>query len=284
MLFFGFVARSATQSDIIDNNLSQSELTDDATADILPDGLLSTAQLAWLEQSDDTSKRLIGTADGLLASIELPPDSLEPGEVVFDEITGVTQTGTTLPSTQQHPPHSAHNMYNSYAFNPWKRFQGMLGSSISCLFDQDHMLQAELRHLRLALDDKTREVRELANAIQKAYSTIEELNRLHNDLLVNGLNTSVDVDASPANAVTERVSDVDVLLQQELMLDCGETEVADHGLDSCLESSDADTANNDDSSNTATMLDVLHDPLAELEQPESLEQCDPILQQPESLQ
>ena len=119
----------------------------------LADSLLSSSQLAWLEQNDD-AKRLLGGETEF-------NDVLEPGEIVFDDVPAVAKT--------------AHNLFNSYAFNPWKRFQGL---SVKTSFERDHLLESERRHLRLALEDKMGEVRELTANIQKAYETIDELRQI----------------------------------------------------------------------------------------------------------
>lgn len=269
--------RRSTQSD----GLPHTDISDDNHSDIL----LSTSQLAWLEQSDDT-KRLLASDPLCTEFSNVPPDGLEPGEVVFDD-TGVVPVAVSSAKTGGT---SAHNLYNSYAFNPWKRFQGVLGSSVSAVFERDSLLQSERRHLRLALDDKMREVRELTCNIQKAYETIDELRRLHGGLLhhVEELTESgSDVDElrrlhggllhhveELASNMTESGNDVDAILEQELILDCGVTEVSDQGLDSCLEQTDVDhSSSHDDNTAEANMLQVL----------EEVVKCDSSLNQHESV-
>jgi len=201
--------------------------------------------LAWLEQSDDT-KRLLANDPLCIEFSNGLPDGLEPGEVVFDDA-GVVPAAAMLAKTSNS---SAHNLFNSYAFNPWKRFQGALGVSASAAFQRDQLLQSERRHLRLALEDKMREVRELTCDIQKVYETIDELRRLHGELLVDA-NHGEDLTRS----ISETGNDVDAILEHGLILDCGGAEVSDQCLDSCLEPADVDGSN---SGNEASMLQALH--------------------------
>ena len=110
-------------------------------------------------------------------------DGLEPGEVVFEG--GVAQIGpTTKPSVS-----SAHNLYNSYAYNPWARFRNNAGLVVAPLTgaagicERDGVLHAELRHLHAALEEKTREVGELTRDLQNAYNTINKLRQIQNNAL-----------------------------------------------------------------------------------------------------
>jgi len=110
-------------------------------------------------------------------------DGLEPGEVVFEG--GVAQIGpTTKPSVS-----SAHNLYNSYAYNPWARFRDSAGSVVAPLTgsagfcERDGVLRAELRHLHAALEEKTREVGELTRDLQNAYDTINKLRQIQGNAL-----------------------------------------------------------------------------------------------------
>lgn len=125
-------------------------------------------------------------------------DGLEPGEVVFES--GVAQIGpTTKPAVL-----SAHNLYNSYAYNPWARFRENSGSVVAPLTgaagmcERDGVLRAELRHLHSALEEKTREVGELTRDLQNAYDTINKLRQIHNNTLpaqvppVNASATMID--------------------------------------------------------------------------------------------
>lgn len=117
-------------------------------------------------------------------------DELEPGEVVFEG--GVAQIG---PTTSAKPPtttsvSSAHNLYNSYAYNPWARFRDGAGSVVAALTgsaggicERDGVLRAEVRHLHAALEEKTREVGELTRDLQNAYDTINKLRQIQNNVL-----------------------------------------------------------------------------------------------------
>lgn len=71
---------------------------------------------------------------------------------------------------------SAHNLYNSYAPNPWSVYpsqgQESGGSPIESL-NKAH--QSELQHLRNALSEKTKEVQRLVQELEKAYNIIETL-------------------------------------------------------------------------------------------------------------
>jgi len=110
-------------------------------------------------------------------------DGLEPGEVVFEG--GVAQIGpTTKPSIS-----SSHNLYNSYAYNPWARFRDNAGLVVAPLTgaagvcERDGVLRAELRHLHAALEEKTREVGELTRDLQNAYDTINKIRQFQNNTL-----------------------------------------------------------------------------------------------------
>ena len=111
-------------------------------------------------------------------------DGLEPGEVVFEG--GVAQIGpaATKPSIS-----SAHNLYNSYAYNPWARFRDNAGSVVAPLTgaagicERDGVLRAEVRHLHTALEEKMREVSELTRDLQNAYDTINKLRQIQNSTL-----------------------------------------------------------------------------------------------------
>jgi len=110
-------------------------------------------------------------------------DGLEPGEVVFEG--GVAQIGPTTKLSVS----SAHNLYNSYAYNPWARFRNNAGLVVAPLTgaagicERDGVLRAELRHLHAALDEKRREVGELTRDLQNAYNTINKLRQIQNNAL-----------------------------------------------------------------------------------------------------
>jgi len=126
-------------------------------------------------------------------------DGLEPGEVVFEG--GVAQIGpTTKPSVL-----SAHNLYNSYAYNPWARFRDSAGSVVASLSgsagicERDGVLRAELRHLHAALEEKTREVGELTRDLQNAYDTINKLRQIQsNPLPTQVADTSAGIGEPPS--------------------------------------------------------------------------------------
>jgi len=116
-------------------------------------------------------------------------DGLEPGEVVFEG--GVAQIGPTSKPCVS----SAHNLYNSYAYNPWARFRDSAGTVVAPLTgaagicERDGVLRTELRHLHAALEEKTREVGELTRDLQNAYDTISKLRQIQN----SGLPAQVQV-------------------------------------------------------------------------------------------
>ena len=161
---------------------SDMDMSDVNAGDILPESLLSSAsQLSWFDQqTDDINKRTLPVLSDTPLEYPTPfpasalvPDGLEPGEVVSDD-------GGVAPSAPKNS--SAHNLFNSYAFNPWKRFQGALSSGSQALsgelFERSQLLQCELKHLRSAVEEKSREIGELTRDIQEAYKTITELRRL----------------------------------------------------------------------------------------------------------
>jgi len=142
----------------------------------------SAGGAVWQDTNVDSS-RLPPMTDALcpeLSSVGLA-DGLEPGEVVFEGGGGVAQVG---PATKPSSSASAHNLYNSYAYNPWARFRGSAGAVVAPLTaaaglcERDGVLRAELRHLRAALNEKTREVGELTRDLQSAYGTIDRLRQI----------------------------------------------------------------------------------------------------------
>jgi len=155
-------------------------------------------------------------------------DGLEPGEVVFEG--GVAQIGPTAKPTVS----SAHNLYNSYAYNPWARFRDNAGSVVAPLTgaagicEHDGVLRAELRHLHTALEEKTREVGELTRDLQNAYDTINKLRQIQNSTLptqsvdaqvaVNGapsLGESLDAGCATESAVPPFANKVDGMMPSE---------------------------------------------------------------------
>ena len=91
------------------------------------------------------------------------------------------QPSTTAPSFP-----SAHNQYNSYAYNPWSVYpgdsQGNSGAApagAKPVFRKENILESELQHLRSALSEKTKEVQRLTQELEKAYDIIEGLRQGH---------------------------------------------------------------------------------------------------------
>jgi len=143
----------------------------------------SGLQPIWQDTNvDNTRLPIIDPLCPELSTIGLA-DGLEPGEVVFEG--GVAQIGpTTKPAIL-----SAHNLYNSYAYNPWARFRDSAVSVVTPLTgatgicERDNVLRAELRHLHTALEEKTREVSDLTRDLQNAYDTINKLRQIHTNTL-----------------------------------------------------------------------------------------------------
>ena len=72
------------------------------------------------------------------------------------------------------PIESAHNQYNSYAFNPWKVFPEEK-IDVKPVFCKENIIESELAHLRSALSEKTKEVQLLTQQLEKAYDMIDQL-------------------------------------------------------------------------------------------------------------
>ena len=86
------------------------------------------------------------------------------------------------PSTSAPSFPSAHNQYNSYAYNPWSVYPGESHGSgggapagAKPVFRKENILESELQHLRSALSEKTKEVQRLTQELEKAYDIIETL-------------------------------------------------------------------------------------------------------------
>ena len=146
-------------------------------------GSVSSIQPVWQDTNSDNAR--LPVIDTLCPELSTTgfAEGLEPGEVVFEG--GVAQIGpTTKPSVS-----SAHNLYNSYAYNPWARFRDSAGSVVAPLTgaagicEHDGVLHAELRHLHAALEEKTREVGELTRDLQNAYDTINKLREVQHSTL-----------------------------------------------------------------------------------------------------
>lgn len=159
---------------------------------------VASVQPIWQDASIDSSR--LPVIDPLCPELSAAglADGLEPGEVVFES--GIAQIGpTTKPSIS-----SAHNLYNSYAYNPWTRFRENAGSVVAPLVgaaglcERDGVLRAELRHLHAALEEKTREVGELTHDLQIAYNTISKLRQLQNNTLPSQVDTPAAIDDSPS--------------------------------------------------------------------------------------
>lgn len=149
-------------------------------------GSVASIQPVWQDANIDSVR--LPVIDSLCPELSTAglADGLEPGEVVFEG--GVAQVGpTTKPAIS-----SAHSLYNSYAYNPWVRFRDSAGSVVAPLTgaagicERDGVLRAELRHLHAALEEKTREVGELARDLQNAYDTINKLRQIQTTALPAG--------------------------------------------------------------------------------------------------
>jgi hypothetical protein len=80
--------------------------------------------------------------------------------------------------TANGPETSAHNLFNSYAYNPWSGYpaQGQFGGGESKPVDsKEGILSKELEHLRTALSEKVKEVERLKVELDKSYCVIEQL-------------------------------------------------------------------------------------------------------------
>ena len=144
---------------------------------------VATIQPVWQDTNIDNVR--LPVIDPLCPELSTSglADGLEPGEVVFEG--GVAQIGPTAKPAVS----SAHNLYNSYAYNPWARFRDNAGSVVAPLTgaagicEHDGVLRAELRHLHTALEEKTREVGELTRDLQNAYETINKLRQIQSSTL-----------------------------------------------------------------------------------------------------
>ena len=79
---------------------------------------------------------------------------------------------------------SAHNLYNSYQYNPWNAYPntGQFGADGKAVDSKESILEKELQHLKLALSEKTKDVERLTAELEKAYAIIEQLKQ-HNQAL-----------------------------------------------------------------------------------------------------
>ena len=137
------------------------------------------------------------TLGGLQCGVIAEPldDELEPGEVIVSDL-GETPVVAQSSLAQPNQTSSAHNMYNSYGFNPWSQFLQTQQSGSSCvsastsggsagapsasIFNKENILKSELQHLRGSLSEKTCEVQRLTRELEKAYGMINRL-REHGD-------------------------------------------------------------------------------------------------------
>ena len=86
-------------------------------------------------------------------------------------------------------PGTAHNLYNSYTYNPWSAYpnQGQFGSAgKGAIESKEGILEKEMTHLKSALNEKTKEVERLRDELDKAYQMVEHL-KSQNMALSNSL-------------------------------------------------------------------------------------------------
>lgn len=107
-------------------------------------------------------------------------DSLEPGEVVVEGLQPTMSMTKVSSSVLNGSIASAHNMYNSYAVNPWNRYKVAAAAAVGpkvgeAIFDREQILQTELVHLRGSLSEKTKEVDQLSKELEIAYELIGKL-------------------------------------------------------------------------------------------------------------
>jgi len=169
------------------------------TSSTVAGSVAASIQPVWQDASMDNTRLPVIEALCPELAVAGLADGLEPGEVVFEG--GVAQIG---PTTTAKPTSvsSAHNLYNSYAYNPWARFRDSAGTVVAPLTgsagicERDGVLRAELRHLHSALEEKTREVGELTRDLQNAYDTINKLRQIQSSTLPTtpGVDTPAGMD------------------------------------------------------------------------------------------
>jgi hypothetical protein len=89
----------------------------------------------------------------LPATVMLEHD-FEVGEIILDKNQLATIYGKSCcPHSvcKKQQVGSAHNILNSYEFNPWNQKFNDTGTSNQTIFNQANMLKCELQHLRLLL-------------------------------------------------------------------------------------------------------------------------------------
>lgn len=145
---------------------------------------LDSSQSAYVPQDQGASLSAIATLANQQPVMEFysASDSLEPGEVVVEGLQP-TLMAKVSSSPQNGSIVSAHNMYNSYAVNPWNRYKLAAAAGPKAgeaIFDREHILQTELVHLRGSLSEKTKEVEQLSKELEIAYELIGKLQQQDN--------------------------------------------------------------------------------------------------------
>lgn len=138
-------------------NLSQS----------FPMDVLDTSQSAIMHQSQ--------VSDAPHTRECSPSNGLEPGEVVVESIEKLSQMNPI--TNQSSKIISEHNMYNSYASNPWNQYKliSERTNARESIFDREQILKTELIHLHGSLSEKTKEVEQLMKELEMAYKLINKL-------------------------------------------------------------------------------------------------------------
>lgn len=158
-------------------------VTDDPSRSFSLDAL-DSSQSAYVPQDQGGSLSAITTPANQQPVMEFysASDSLEPGEVVVEGLQP-TSMAKVSSSPQIGGIVSAHNVYNSYAVNPWNRYKLAAATGPKAgeaIFDREHILQTELVHLRGSLSEKMKEVEQLSKELEIAYELIGKLQQQDN--------------------------------------------------------------------------------------------------------
>lgn len=145
-------------------NLSQS----------FPMDALDTSQSSIMQQSQIELK-VTTTSDAPHTREFSTGNGLEPGEVVVESIEKLSQMNAI--TNRSSKIISEHNMYNSYASNPWNQYK-LISERMNAkesIFDREQILKTELIHLHGSLSEKTKEVEQLMKELEMAYKLINKL-------------------------------------------------------------------------------------------------------------
>lgn len=145
-------------------NLSQS----------FPMDALDVSQSAIMQQSQ-VELKVTMTSDAPHTREFSTGNGLEPGEVVVESIEKLSQMNAI--TNRSSKIISEHNMYNSYASNPWNQYK-LISEKMNAresIFDREQILKTELIHLHGSLSEKTREVEQLMKELEMAYKLINKL-------------------------------------------------------------------------------------------------------------